>query len=241
MLDNLQAPEKADPETGSLDIVDIWPTIQGEGPFAGRPSVFIRLAGCNLQCRKCDTDYTKNRRRIKIEDIYQHACALQPGLAGKGPGIAARGLFVLTGGEPFRQDIAPLCKKIHSNGGIAQIETNGTLAPNMWQAYWARIVCSPKTPTVSQFFAKHCWDWKYVLSAGHVDIADGLPTEVLGMPYRVARPLENMARQRNTVYVQPCDDQDEAKNKANIQAAVDSAMEHNYTLCLQMHKYAGVK
>lgn len=37
----------------TLDVVDIWPSIQGEGPFAGCPAVFIRLAGCLLQCPQC--------------------------------------------------------------------------------------------------------------------------------------------------------------------------------------------
>ena len=40
---------------GTLEVHSIFKTIQGEGPFCGTPAVFIRLAGCNLQCPWCDT------------------------------------------------------------------------------------------------------------------------------------------------------------------------------------------
>ena len=56
---NSQAIEKsAHYTTRSYDVHSIFPTIQGEGPFVGQPAIFIRLAGCNLQCPACDTDYT---------------------------------------------------------------------------------------------------------------------------------------------------------------------------------------
>ena len=56
-------------ETGlSLQVNSIFYTIQGEGPFAGRPAIFIRLAGCNLQCPGCDTEYTK-RQTMTVDEI----------------------------------------------------------------------------------------------------------------------------------------------------------------------------
>ena len=41
----------------SLQVHEIFHTIQGEGPFSGRPAVFIRLSGCNLRCWFCDTEW----------------------------------------------------------------------------------------------------------------------------------------------------------------------------------------
>ena len=79
---------------GDVEIVDIWKTIQGEGPLAGCPSVFIRLAGCNLRCPWCDTDYTSNRKLWRASEVVELVRAIRPS-----------GLVVLTGGEPFRQDI----------------------------------------------------------------------------------------------------------------------------------------
>jgi 7-carboxy-7-deazaguanine synthase len=43
--------------SGALKIVDLFYTIQGEGPYNGMPSVFVRLAGCNLRCYFCDTNF----------------------------------------------------------------------------------------------------------------------------------------------------------------------------------------
>ena len=51
---NTQPTEKRT-NSQNLDITEIFFTIQGEGPFSGHRAVFIRLAGCNLQCPACDT------------------------------------------------------------------------------------------------------------------------------------------------------------------------------------------
>jgi len=59
---NNQRREKMDSDPGGwLEIVSVWDTIQGEGPFAGSPAVFVRLAGCNLQCPFCFGTAIKGR------------------------------------------------------------------------------------------------------------------------------------------------------------------------------------
>ena len=52
----------------NLDVQEIFPTLQGEGPYAGWPAVFIRLGGCNLACDFCDTEFEtyQNISLIKI-------------------------------------------------------------------------------------------------------------------------------------------------------------------------------
>ncbi len=42
----------------SLGITEIYASIQGESSHAGRPCIFVRLAGCPLRCRWCDTEYS---------------------------------------------------------------------------------------------------------------------------------------------------------------------------------------
>ena len=63
MQRNTQPAEKQVKSSGLiLAINSIFYTIQGEGPFAGSPAVFVRLAGCNLQCPMCDTEYTSRQQ-----------------------------------------------------------------------------------------------------------------------------------------------------------------------------------
>ena len=70
---NLQPIEKRTKSAdGLLSLHSIFHTIQGEGPFCGTPSVFVRLAGCNLQCPACDTDYTQGRRAASAQEILDN-------------------------------------------------------------------------------------------------------------------------------------------------------------------------
>jgi 7-carboxy-7-deazaguanine synthase len=121
---NQQAIEKSTshPE-GLLDVHSIFYTIQGEGPFSGFPAVFIRLAGCNLQCPHCDTEYTQGRRLAYPEVVAEYVSTLsQP-----------RGLVVITGGEPFRQNLTKLLQCLSDYRLLVQIESNGTLPPSKFQ------------------------------------------------------------------------------------------------------------
>jgi 7-carboxy-7-deazaguanine synthase len=122
-------------------------------------------------------------------------------------------------------------------GYKVQVETNGTLfvrgiPENM------KVVCAPKTSSVNSNWRNRVDDWKYVLEEGKVDPDDGLPTSVLGMPTRPFRPPIQI--QRDHIWVQPMDSGDEARNKINLEAAVESCMKYGYRLSLQTHKIAGL-
>lgn len=219
-------------EDGSLDVVRVWRTIQGEGPFAGNPAVFVRLAGCNLQCPACDTDYTGRRIRMSVDDlltaILKDLCkTVRP----------SPPLVVLTGGEPLRQDVGPLCCALHVAGVMVQVETNGALGPKIHYDH-VIIVCSPKVPKIHERLADEVDYYKYVLQAGCVDPRDGLPTSILENGVRPARPRQDFEFHR--VYVQPLDEGDQTLNEANAAAAVESSMRFGYRLGVQMHKYVGL-
>ena len=114
---NIQ-PKQHRSENESLFVNSVFHTIQGEGPSAGREATFIRLAGCNLQCQLCDTEYT-NQFTVDGPEIESWVTS-----------IAAKGLIVITGGEPFRQSKALLSlieaiNAVHPHVGI-EIESNGT-------------------------------------------------------------------------------------------------------------------
>lgn len=221
---NQQSPEKpTSNEQGFLEVHSTFLTIQGEGPLAGTPAVFIRLAGCNLICDLCDTDYTSTRRFVTVEDIIDDVQQIK----------AAPWLVVITGGEPFRQaGLVDLVTVLLAENYRVQIETNGTL---FLPVMGATIVCSPKTATINNLMWTKIQALKYVVQADHIDPTDGLPTMVLGQPCRVAKPHQIFVGQ---IYVQPCDEYDEVKNKANLKAAVESCMRFGYRLTTQIHKGA---
>lgn len=219
-------------EPEDLDIVNVWSTIQGEGPFAGCPAVFVRLAGCNFACRYCDTDYTTGRSKTDIVDLVNKIVAYDIPLV------------VLTGGEPFRQPIREFVWQLKQNGLTVQIETNGSLFQNLVWNEDLFVVCSPKSATIHPQLASHINCFKYVMDAENID-DDGLPSNILGAGCRPARPpKEWVSIHRDSIafniYLQPLDVQDETKNAANLAAVLESCRKHNYRVCLQQHKILGL-
>lgn len=104
-------------------------TIQGEGPSAGTPALFIRLSGCNLECRPwCDTPYTWDRERF---DLTAERTRLNVGDLASWAAVRSEPLVVLTGGEPLMQQLAliPLVRALVDIGKRVEIETNGTYLP----------------------------------------------------------------------------------------------------------------
>lgn len=233
---NKQIPIKQQLSTGtSLFVNSIFYTIQGEGPFAGSPSVFVRLTGCNLQCPACDTEYSTGSQ-LTISSIGAMIRNRIPNRLWNRPP-----LVVITGGEPFRQNIRPLVDMLIEDGYNVQIETNGTLFVDLGWSFVSRhltIVCSPKAGKINKELLRHIKAFKYVLHADSID-SDGLP--ILALEHsaspRVARPPESFT---GDIFVQPIDVQDEVENRRHLNAAVNSAMKHGYRLCLQVHKIIGV-
>lgn len=235
LTENLQPIEKPDYKSyGLLSVHSIWDTLQGEGPFAGTPATFIRMAGCNLNCRWCDTDYTSNRKKMTKEEILREMYVLPK-----------RDLVVFTGGEPFRQDISLLVELlIQDRRKHVQIETNGTLIlpsrlMDVFSFYMQQttIVCSPKTPKIHDEMWKRIDALKYVVEAGQID-KDGFPLSSVGPQY--GPPAKPPKDWKGEIYIQPLDTQDEQKNKENLDAAVKSCMQHGHRLTLQLHKLCGL-
>lgn len=220
---------KSVPEKTFFDIVDIFQTIQGEGPFLGHPATFIRLAGCNLQCPFCDTDYTSNSKRYSVFQITEEL---------SNEFTILNKLIVITGGEPFRQDAAFLANYLIKFGFTVQIETNGTIAPSEKLHDDITVVCSPKTPKLDKELEQRIDCYKYVIEYDNVSSEDGLPINSLGYKHsrQIARPREGVP-----VYVTPLDRHESAMNCLNIQETVRSAMKYGYIFNLQMHKFIGVK
>ena len=107
---------------------EIFYSLQGEGPSLGIPSVFLRLAMCNLACTWCDTKYTWDWANF---DYAREVVSLEVSqLEERILGFDCPNL-VITGGEPLLQqsDLIPLVTSLKSLGMRFEVETNGTIAP----------------------------------------------------------------------------------------------------------------
>jgi organic radical activating enzyme len=214
---------------GDLNVIGIFYTIQGEGPYAGLPAVFVRLAGCNLRCTWCDTDFESNPKEMTALEVHEEVMKQSRGRAQ---------VCVITGGEPMLQNIIPLIRELNRYQLRVQIETAGTVwIPGLENVDFS-LVCSPKTGRVHAKIQENCTHFKYVVGVGDV-IDNGYivtATQPKAKPARLAWP-DNRA----TIWIQPRDDHDEEKNAANIIFARDLCLEYSYRMGVQLHKIINVE
>jgi len=101
-----------------MHIIEIYKSLQGESSYAGLPCVFVRLAGCNLRCVWCDSEYTfHGGTRMTQQEIEREVHRLSPD----------GGLVEITGGEPLLQEreAVPLMEKLLADGYTVLLETSG--------------------------------------------------------------------------------------------------------------------
>ena len=206
----------------SYAVKEIFLTLQGEGMQAGRRSVFLRFAGCNLwsgresdraeaQCRFCDTDFVgtdgENGGRYDAEGLAARVRELW--------GEGERPLVVVTGGEPMLQLDSALVDALHSAGFEIAAETNGTL-PAAAGLDW--ICVSPKAGT--RIVQRSGDELKLVWPQVGID-----PADLAGWDFR-------------HFLIQPLDGPERA---ASMAAAIDYVMNHpRWRLSLQSHKVIGL-
>jgi len=111
----------------SLKISELFDSVQGEGPSAGAPATFLRLALCNLRCGFCDTRYTWDWQRFSYDDEVKLASVET--LARRLQAVHGNRL-IITGGEPLVQGkaLASLVELLPPEL-LIEVETNGTLPP----------------------------------------------------------------------------------------------------------------
>jgi 7-carboxy-7-deazaguanine synthase len=147
--------------SGKLLVTSFFRTIQGEGPFAGYPAVFLRLAGCNFgdkrdHCSWCDTAFQfSHGHAYDVRALLDELTSL--------PGYRASDILVVTGGEPTLQhallDMLTVVSERKSFARV-QIETNGTQAAffsamaELPKQAWPVVVVSPKASVHARQYAK---------------------------------------------------------------------------------------
>ena len=98
-------------------LIEIYKSVQGESSFAGLPCIFVRLAGGNLRCSWCDSEYTfKGGYKQSLDEVEAAVAALSP----------VR-LVEITGGEPMLQEreLVPLMERMLEKGYTLMMETSG--------------------------------------------------------------------------------------------------------------------
>ena len=130
-----------------LKICEIFKSIQGESSYAGLPCVFIRLSGCNLRCRYCDTTYAwSENHEMQMNEIIDTVLKLECDLA------------LVTGGEPLIQSESQhLIEALLDNQLKTLVETNGTCDISNLPADAIRIVdvkC-PGSGESGKFFSRN--------------------------------------------------------------------------------------
>jgi 7-carboxy-7-deazaguanine synthase len=115
-----------------IQLSEIFYSIQGEGTWTGTPAVFVRLAGCNLACDFCDTDYSL---KFFATAAGVAACVREAG--------GACPMVILTGGEPLAQtETLELIDVLRRDGRRVHIESNGTIFTQLPDDVW--LCVSPK-------------------------------------------------------------------------------------------------
>lgn len=228
-------------------VKEIFRTVQGEGFWAGRAAVFVRLVGCNMwsgydadrqrdadrtgaDCpRWCDTDFTKEGAATLTAD------ELVARMNEVGGPI---GFCVVTGGEPFLQLDAELVTAMQNGGYEVACETNGTrsLAETFWDAEAMRVVapdwvvCSPKLPE-NQLPLERFDELKLVVPDYHPD--DYARFAERGAIHDIG------TGQRPLLWLQP---EDGPRVDSATDLAVNLALERpDWRVSVQTHKVLGVE
>lgn len=200
-------------ERTNYRLVEIFESLQGEGRNMGRPCVFVRFAGCNLQCPWCDTD-VKERFTLTL-----------PALMRELAGFRAKSV-ILTGGEPTVQKGLPeLVARLKSAGYWIGVETNGLVAAD-WLSFVDYVACSPKLEFADRYGDQSLQEADEVRivasSEAVVDFCRQVRNRIAATDY----------------YVSPCDHDgaiDFATAKS-VLAALDG-----WSLSVQLHKLLGFR
>lgn len=119
----------------NLRVTEIFLSIQGESTHAGRPCGFVRLTGCPMRCRWCDSEYTfTGGERISFEEIFRQLEEF------------GCNLVEITGGEPLAQkNVFPFIRELLDRGYEVLIETGGFFSTEKADER-AKIILDVKCP-----------------------------------------------------------------------------------------------
>ena len=146
-----------------MKITEIFQSVQGEGPYIGHRSVFIRTFGCNLRCSFCDTPMSwqagSMHYDMTVDQVVNMVCQT--------PDITH---VVITGGEPTIQpELEELAERLNDLHKVITLETNGTNLVSR-PALFDRIMVSPKDMiSAEKWIGVTEAEFKFVLNEANID------------------------------------------------------------------------
>ena len=191
----------------TLNVVEVFDSMQGEGDWMGTYCTFIRLPGCNYKCPFCDTDFSKAEFVLDtaVHKMQRHV--------------------VITGGEPtIHPRISELITDLQMRGHKVHVETNGTHIAVLPVATW--ITVSPKRDEWMKE-PSHATDWW-----NNMDRVNELKL-VVDEDFRADDWIGKMGRK---IWLQPCDGPYLEASKERIIAIIRKYPE-TFRAGIQLHKY----
>ncbi len=217
----------------ALRLNEVFWSLQGEGRNTGLPSVFIRLQGCNVRCPWCDTGYSLDadpalRLRDNDGSVFDKTgddpswTAADPvwlvDAVRSRPGPVRHA--VITGGEPFMQDVDSLARLLLKVGWTVQVETNGSRPLRCPDAVWVTLSPKRHRPPLPE-----AWERANEIKVpveNEDDVRHWLPWLERAGSSRVALQPVSLGREATSLCVRVC-------------------MERAWRLSLQTHKLINVR
>ncbi len=240
-----------------IAVTSVFSTIQGEGPYAGHPAMFVRLAGCNYggkdtHCNFCDTSFfLDSSTAYEPEDLVAAVIATE--------GYHPKQVLVITGGEPTLQNnLLTFIVKVRPHFKEIQIETNGTQPKFYTEAInrgiaihsYFKSVVSPKANLKTGKYAPVPGDvlwWanclKFVVSADPDNAHHEVPEWALASAKTIyvspmAIYLKAYSGEVSSIWEDGLIDKEATARNYNY--AAQYAMKHNLLLSLQTHLFIGL-
>ncbi len=201
----------------TLNIAEIFYSIQGEGFHAGAPAIFVRSAGCNLACSFCDTDFSI-KEKLTPEALCERIS------------IFPCRFVVITGGEPTIQPraIRKLVELLHQNGYYVTMETNGS-SPDTLGVDWVTV--SPKLSQKGEWVLKQAQELKLVYESQDLEFYENSSFEHYFLQPKEIRTAAWGGGERDLV-----------ATRAEWDKTVAAVLAHpRWKLSIQLHKELGLR